>query len=411
MSNIPKLRFPEFTDAWEKCKLGKIAIKVTEKNKDGIFQETLTNSAEFGVISQRDFFDKDISNPENLNGYYIVKPNDFVYNPRISNLAPVGPIKRNQLNRIGIMSPLYFIFRVSSNIDLDFLDAFFSTNLWHLFLKLNGDSGARADRIAIKDKIFMEMPISIPTLPEQQKIGNLFKQLDWLITLHKRKWDDVILLKKALLQKMFPKNGSDFPEIRFPEFTDAWEKCKLGEVGKTYTGLSGKTKEDFGHGQAKFITYMNVFGNPIASSSGVDRIEIDSRQNEVKFGDVFFTTSSETPEEVGMSSIWLENTENVYLNSFCFGYRPIKIFDPYFFAFYLRSPSIRAKIILLAQGISRYNISKTKMMEQEISIPTLPEQQKIGNLFKQLDRLITLHKRQHEHYQLLKKALLQQMFV
>ena len=204
---------------------------------------------------------------------------------------------------------------------------------------------------------------------------------------------------------------NNIPKLRFPEFTDAWEKCKLGEVGKTYTGLSGKTKEDFGHGQAKFITYMNVFGNPIASSSGVDRIEIDSRQNEVKFGDVFFTTSSETPEEVGMSSIWLENTENVYLNSFCFGYRPIKIFDPYFFAFYLRSPSIRAKIILLAQGISRYNISKTKMMEQEISIPTLPEQQKIGNLFKQLDRLITLHKRQHEHYQLLKKALLQQMFV
>ncbi|MEH8055258.1 restriction endonuclease subunit S [Gallibacterium anatis] len=203
---------------------------------------------------------------------------------------------------------------------------------------------------------------------------------------------------------------SNIPKLRFPEFTDAWEKCKLGEVGKTYTGLSGKTKEDFGHGQAKFITYMNVFGNPIASSSGVDRIEIDSRQNEVKFGDVFFTTSSETPEEVGMSSIWLENTENVYLNSFCFGYRPIKIFDPYFFAFYLRSPSIRAKIILLAQGISRYNISKTKMMEQEISIPTLPEQQKIGNLFKQLDRLITLHKRKWDDVILLKKALLQKMF-
>ncbi|MEH8068597.1 MULTISPECIES: restriction endonuclease subunit S [Pasteurellaceae] len=202
-SDFPEIRFPEFTDAWEKCKLGKIAIKVTEKNKDGIFQETLTNSAEFGVISQRDFFDKDISNPENLNGYYIVKPNDFVYNPRISNLAPVGPIKRNQLNRIGIMSPLYFIFRVSSNIDLDFLDAFFSTNLWHLFLKLNGDSGARADRIAIKDKIFMEMPISIPTLPEQQKIGNLFKQLDWLITLHKRQHEHYQLLKKALLQQMF----------------------------------------------------------------------------------------------------------------------------------------------------------------------------------------------------------------
>lgn len=202
-SDFPEIRFPEFTDAWEKWELNKIAIKVTEKNKDGIFPETLTNSAEFGVISQRDFFDKDISNPENLNGYYIVKPNDFVYNPRISNLAPVGPIKRNQLNRIGIMSPLYFIFRVSSNIDLDFLDAFFSTNLWHLFMKLNGDSGARADRIAIKDKIFMEMSIPLPSYIEQQKIGNLFKQLDRLITLHKRQHEHYQLLKKALLQQMF----------------------------------------------------------------------------------------------------------------------------------------------------------------------------------------------------------------
>ncbi|WP_410681331.1 hypothetical protein [Avibacterium paragallinarum] len=200
---LPEIRFPEFSGDWEKCKLGEVASKVIEKNKNNEFQETLTNSAEFGVIPQRDFFDKDISNPENLSGYYIVKPDDFVYNPRISNLAPVGPIKRNLLNKIGIMSPLYFIFRVSNKVDYLFLDAFFATTNWHYFLKLNGDSGARADRIAIKDNVFMQMPIYAPTLPEQQKIGTFFRRLDRLISHHQQQYEHYQLLKKALLQQMF----------------------------------------------------------------------------------------------------------------------------------------------------------------------------------------------------------------
>lgn len=405
MSNIPKLRFPEFTDAWEKCKLGKIAIKVTEKNKDGIFQETLTNSAEFGVISQRDFFDKDISNPENLNGYYIVKPNDFVYNPRISNLAPVGPIKRNQLNRIGIMSPLYFIFRVSSNIDLDFLDAFFSTNLWHLFLKLNGDSGARADRIAIKDKIFMEMPISIPTLPEQQKIGNLFKQLDWLITLHKRKWDDVILLKKALLQKMFPKNGSDFPALRFPEFTDAWEKCKLESLGKILTGNTPKTKEKEnwtieGEGYI-WITPTDIDGL-LTSKSARSLTETGWKKSRQL-----------PPNSVLITSIASIGKNTINTVPAAFNQQINAIIPENNDAYFILSAMVNCEqdFAELAGQTAVPIINKTTFSEFEIFTPTLPEQQKIGALFRRLDRLITLHKRQHEHYQLLKKALLQQMFV
>ena len=402
MNNIPKLRFPEFTDAWEKCKLGEIATINPKSTLPQTFNYVDLESV-VGTEMRSYKIEKLYSAPSRAQR--LAKYGDIFY-------QTVRPYQKN--NYLFELDDENYVFstgyaQIRSKIYPYFLFTLIQNDR---FVNEVLDNCTGTSYPAINATDLKNITIFISNNPtEQQKIGNLFKQLDRLITLHKRKWDDVILLKKALLQKMFPKNGSDFPEIRFPEFTDAWEKCKLGEVGKTYTGLSGKTKEDFGHGQAKFITYMNVFGNPIASSSGVDRIEIDSRQNEVKFGDVFFTTSSETPEEVGMSSIWLENTENVYLNSFCFGYRPIKIFDPYFFAFYLRSPSIRAKIILLAQGISRYNISKTKMMEQEISIPTLPEQQKIGNLFKQLDRLITLHKRQHEHYQLLKKALLQQMFV
>jgi len=183
------------------------------------------------------------------------------------------------------------------------------------------------------------------------------------------------------------------PSLRFKGFTDAWEQCGFKELGKTYTGLSGKSAMDFGHGQGKYVTYMNVFSNPISNLSVTEKIEVDNKQNQVKHGDVFFTTSSETPQEVGMSSVWLGKEENIYLNSFCFGFRPSIDVDPYYLAILLRSPNVRDDIALLAQGISRYNISKTRMMDNEICIPDIKEQQRIGSLFNNLDNLITLHQR------------------
>ena len=200
------------------------------------------------------------------------------------------------------------------------------------------------------------------------------------------------------------------PAIRFKGFTDTWEQRKLGDVGETYTGLSGKTKADFGHGQARFITYMNVFSNPISNPEMTEPIEIDPKQNEVEVGDVFFTTSSETPEEVGMSSVLLEKRGKIYLNSFCFGFRPTEKIDSYYLAYMLRSESAREKIILLAQGISRYNISKNKVMEIAVSLPSLDEQKLIGQYFRQLDNLITLHQRKLDKLHKVKRSLLERMF-
>ena len=200
------------------------------------------------------------------------------------------------------------------------------------------------------------------------------------------------------------------PKIRFKGFTKDWEQRKLGDMGSTYTGLSGKTKEDFGHGDAKFITYMNVFSNPVANLDMTESVEIDSKQNCVKAGDVFFTTSSETPEEVGMSSVMPENADNIYLNSFCFGYRPTEKFDLNYLAYVLRTESFRKEMTFLAQGISRYNISKNKVMEVEIPIPSLDEQSRVGQYFKNLDTLITLHQRKCEQTKNLKKYMLQKMF-
>ena len=197
--NVPEIRFPGFTDPWEQRKLSEITDKVTEKNAGLQYVETFTNSAEFGIISQRDFFDHDIAKLGSLDGYYIVKNEDFVYNPRISTSAPVGPINRNKLGRTGVMSPLYTVFR-PHDIDTTYLEYFFKCGYWHSFMNFNGDSGARSDRFSIRDNVFFQMPIPIPDIDEQRKIGELLTCLDNLITLHQRKCDEEKQKKKALMQ-------------------------------------------------------------------------------------------------------------------------------------------------------------------------------------------------------------------
>ena len=198
----PALRFKGFTDDWEQRKLSEIADKVTEKNSGLQYVETFTNSAEFGIISQRDFFDHDIAKLSSLDGYYIVKNEDFVYNPRISTSAPVGPINRNKLGRTGVMSPLYTVFR-PYDVDTTYLEHFFKCAYWHSFMNFNGDSGARSDRFSIKDDVFFQMPIPLPHIDEQRKIGELLTCLDNLITLHQRQLDQLKNIKKSMLEKMF----------------------------------------------------------------------------------------------------------------------------------------------------------------------------------------------------------------
>ena len=200
--NITEIRFPEFSDAWKQRELGEIAEKVTKKNSNLEISETFTNSAEQGIISQKDFFDHKVASSENIGNYYVVDKNDFVYNPRISTTAPVGPINRNRLGRAGVMSPLYTVFR-AKDINQLFLEWYFKSSCWHLFMYFNGDSGARSDRFSIKDSVFFSMPIFVPSKEEQFKIGRFFDQLNETITLQQRKLESLQKLKKGLLQQMF----------------------------------------------------------------------------------------------------------------------------------------------------------------------------------------------------------------
>ncbi|WP_237184986.1 restriction endonuclease subunit S [Rothia nasimurium] len=200
------------------------------------------------------------------------------------------------------------------------------------------------------------------------------------------------------------------PEIRFEGFEGEWPKPVLGSMGKTYGGLSGKTKEDFGHGDANFITYMNVFSNPISNPAMVGKTKIDKSQNQVISGDVLFTVSSETPEEVGMSSVVEEVRGITYLNSFCFGFRPQIKIDNNFLAHALRSPSVRKDFTLLAQGISRFNISKSKAMEIGLSLPQGTEQNIVGSYFRRLSEIIDMTSERVKNFTLLKQSMLAKMF-
>ena len=280
-----------------------------------------------------------------------------------------------------IVSGLHtMVCRPRNRMALGYLGYYLNSNAYHhqLLPLMQGIKVLSLSRSNIQ-KTSVSYPIAVK---EQQLIAYYFSQLDNLITLHQRKCVFLFGFFQAFISMIFTAS------------TFSWEQRKLGDVGETYTGLSGKTKADFGHGQARFVTYMNVFSNPISNPEMTEPIEIDPKQNEVEVGDVFFTTSSETPEEVGMSSVLLEKRGKIYLNSFCFGFRPTEKIDSYYLAYMLRSESAREKIILLAQGISRYNISKNKVMEIAVSLPSLDEQKLIGQYFRQLDNLITLHQRE-----------------
>ena len=202
------------------------------------------------------------------------------------------------------------------------------------------------------------------------------------------------------------------PTVRFKGFTNDWEQHKLGEVcEKTYSGLTGKNKQDFGHGKAKYITYLNVHDNAIATTKGVDQVEIDPKQNEVVKGDLLFTVSSEVPEEVALNSVWPGTDNNVYLNSFCFGMRPMsKSVNSFFLTYYLRSPQMRRNIYPLAQGISRFNISKRGILSLTINLPNIREQINVYKVIKNIECLVTLQQRKLDLLKQFKKGLLQKMF-
>ena len=361
--------FTASTFSWEQRKFEEIAVRSSVICSD----DTLPRVEYEDIVSGTGRLNKDIYAKQSIKSGIAFHQGDVLY-------GKLRPYLQNWLLPTfdGLAVGDFWVLQ-PQNADSSFLYRLIQSRQFdEVANQSTGTKMPRADWKLVSKTVF-----SIPSnISEQAAIGTYFTALDSLITLHQRECISFTARAGRLILTANKKRN-----------TSSWEQRKLGEMGQTYTGLSGKTKDDFGHGQARFVTYMNVFSNPISNPEMTEPIEIDPKQNEVEVGDVFFTTSSETPEEVGMSSILLEKRGKTYLNSFCFGFRPSEKIDSYYLAYMLRSESTRAKIILLAQGISRYNISKNKVMEIAVSLPSLDEQKLIGQYFSQLDNLITLHQR------------------
>lgn len=401
----PTIRFDGFSENWEQFSICESTNELSSYATLNSGYPLLTSSRT-GLMMQNEY--RSNITTDSTDALFSVVPRGACTYRHMSD-DDIFHFNINELVDFGLVSKEYPVFVAKDGFDLSFIVCFMNSNpSFRRFCRENKLGGTRTrlyyNRLA-------QFCITFPLEKEQIRIGNCFSLLDKQITLAQQKYDKLLNFKKTMLEKLFPQNSAKVPEVRFAGFSEPWKRRKLGDMGTTYTGLSGKTKKDFGHGEGKFVTYMNVFLNPISDQSRTENVEIDSSQNEVHYGDVFFTTSSETPEEVGMASVWLENSVNTYLNSFCFGYRPTEVIDPFYMAYMLRSEAVRNKIIFLAQGISRYNISKHGVMEISVPIPELAEQKKIGNYFRQLDNLITLHQRKLEKLKNIKSALLENMFV
>lgn len=416
-TKTPQIRFDGYTDAWEQRKLGEISERVTRKNKDLESTLPLTISAQDGLIDQNEFFNKTVASRD-VSGYYLMKNGEFAYNKSYSNGYPWGAVKRLDRYEMGVLSTLYIIFK-PTKVNSTFLAKYYDTDNWYKEVSKHAAEGARNHgllNIAASD--FFKTELLIPSsIEEQAKIGDFFTDLDDLITLHQRECDLLAKMKKSYLQKMFPKNGEDKPEIRFDGYTDAWEQRKFFDNIKNTIDFRGRTPKKLGMDWSESgylaLSALNVKNGYIDPSADAHYGNQDLYDKwmvgkELYEGQVLFTT------EAPMGNVAQVPDNNKYILSqrtIAFDVNSDKITND-FLAVLLRTPKSFNELSSLASGGTAKGVSQKSLSQFQVTLPkNLEEQKKIGTFFKQLDNTIALHQRELDSLKKMKKSLLQMMFV
>ncbi len=408
--HTPALRFPEFrgAGAWEVKKLKEVCEinPSTKKLPEDFFYIDLGAVNSGNLISKKKLHcDSAPSRAQRLlkSGdiiYQVVRPyqrNNFLCNfdDKDNYVASTGYA---QLRALDSNNFLYQLIHTDSFVNI-------------VISKCTGSNYP-----AISSSDLSEINISIPPLAEQEKIAGCLSSLDELITAHGDRLDGLKDYKRGLMQQLFPAKGQTTPTLRFPDFQgkDPWQEKRLGDQGDFLPSLTGKKGKDFDSGNAKFIPYLNVFNNTFVNEEVLRLVNVadGEKQNGVQKGDVFFTVSSETPEDAGMSSVLLKNIKNCYLNSFCamFRFSLGKAPNLIFIGYLLRQSVIRSYFATRAQGMTRFNLSRDAFKNLPIYIPTPAEQQKIADCLSALDELITVQADKIETLKTYKKWLMQQLF-
>ena len=219
----PKLRFPGFDEPWKSALLSDYFSKNIKKNADGAITNVICNSAKQGLIPQRDYFDKYIASSDNTDGYYIIETNDFVYNPRKSTDAPYGPISSYKYPEAGIVSPLYLCFRAKQEINPLYFEWYFRSSAWHRYIYMSGDSGARHDRVSIKDGTFFAMPINIPSAQEQDRIAIFLNAIEQRIEKQRSLVEALKKYKRGAIDGLLSR------KLHF-QTTSSWREMKISEL-------------------------------------------------------------------------------------------------------------------------------------------------------------------------------------
>jgi type I restriction enzyme S subunit len=404
---VPRRRFPEFrkVEAWKLEPLSSFAKRCTAKNAEGEHTRVLTNSAEFGVVDQRDYFDKDIANQGNLEGYYIVEKGDYVYNPRISTSAPVGPISKNNVGT-GVMSPLYTVFRFDSSNN-DFYAHYFKSTHWHHYMRQASSTGARHDRMSITNDDFMGLPLPASVPKEQQKIADCLSSLDDLITAETQKLDALKTHKKGLMQQLFPRAGETVPRLRFPEFREAgeWEEKTLGQLGELVSGLTYSPDDVRDEGLLVLRSSNVQDGMIVLDDSVYVRADINGA-NPSKPNDILICVRNGSKSLIGKNAVIPEGMPPCTHGAFMtvFRSRSAK------FIFHLFQTAAYEKQVAADLGATINSINGNQLKQYKFLVPEPEEQKVIADCLSSVDGLIAAQSQKIAALKNHKKGLMQQLF-
>ena len=401
MANKPKIRFKGFDDAWEQRKFGELYSPLTERNVDLLpYNRTLS------VATMTYKNDGSGAANSSLANYKRLRIADIAFEGHTSREFRYGRFVLNDAGD-GIMSPRFSALRPLTQMPINFWKYYIHYEpIMRKVLVNSTKAGTMMNELVVNE--FLKSYVLVPSDKEQVCIGNILASIDHLITLHQRKCDQMKELKKYMLTKMFPQNGSKVPEIRFDGFTDDWEQRKLGDI---LVSLQNNTlsRADLSNkdGVAKNVHYGDIlikFGEvldvskeslPMISDEGVlTKYKSSYLQN----GDVIVADTAEDSTVGKCSEIAGLNGEIVVSGLHTIPYRPVEQFASGYLGYYLNSSAYHSQLIPLMQGIKVTSISKSAMHDTDIIYPKAKEEQsKIGKYFQSLDHLITLHRRAHFH--------------
>ena len=398
----PALRFKGFTDPWEQRKVGTLIEDYTEKTVTQNQYPVLTSSQQQGIILQEDYFaDRQVTTDNNV-GYYVLPKGYFTYRSRSD--TDVFVFNRNNIVDKGIISYYYPVFAPKS-CDSNFL----LRRLNHGIKKQLSMAAEGTGQKVLAHAKFKNMVVDVPSQSEQEKIGTILEELDTLITLHQRKYEKLVNIKKSMLDKMFPQNGASVPEIRFKGFTDPWEQRKLGEIAFFSKGV-GYSKNDLCEEGTPIILYGRLYTKYETCIFDVDTF-VKEKAGSVysKGGEVIVPASGETAEDISIASVVVK--PGILLGGDLNVVSPTAEYDSAFLALTISSGATHKYLSSLAQGKSVVHLHNADIQSVSAKFPTKREQEKIHLLFGKIDTLITLHQRKLEKLQNIKKSCLEKMFV